>query len=78
MLRKRKAIIAEIKSTSVTLKRRRKELLSGMGEIVSLFKSQAGNIVQQAAALQGKKEQRMRDTRRKSVQQALGVLANYL
>ena len=78
VLRKRKAIIAEIKSTSVTLKRRRKELVSGMGEIVSLFKSQAGNIVQQAAALQGKKEQRMRDTRRKSVQQALGVLANHL
>jgi hypothetical protein len=78
VLRKRKAIVAEIKSTSMDFKRRRKELVSGMGEAVSHFKSQAGNIVQQAAAVHEKKEQRMRDTRRKSVQQALGVLANHL
>ena len=78
ILRKRKAIVADIKATATALKRRRKELVSNMGEVCSQFKTQAGNIVQEASARHEKKEQKMRSIRRKSVSHALGILANHL
>ena len=78
ILRKRKAIVADIKASAAALKRRRKELVSNMGALCSNFKTQASNIVQEASARQEKREQKMRSIRRKSVSHALSLLANHL